>query len=101
MKTRVYRSLDATPSLFGLKGSYMLWFVPVLAAVGFFSVLVGSLTSSIIGTLLFLAGGVMSYFVVLTIQGRYTEKDLRKFLVALRMHSWIMVKPLRFRSLWN
>ena len=101
MRTRIYRSLDATPSLFGLKGSYILWFVPVLGAVLFLALMVGSITSSILGTLFFLAGAVVSYFGVLTLQGRYSEKDLRKVLVALRMHSWIMVKPLRFRSLWN
>ena len=101
MRCRVYRSLDNPPSLLGLKGAYMLWCLAALGASTLVSVLVGSLTSSIVGTLLFLAGGVASYLAVTVLQGRYSEKELHRLLSAFRLHRWILMQPQRFPELWS
>lgn len=101
MRCRVYRSLDNPSSLFGMKGVYLVGFIILLGASAFLSFLIGAMTSSILGTLLFIAGGVGSYLAVILTQGRYTEKELRMFLASKRIPSVIRVLPIRFRYLWN
>ena len=101
MRCRVWRSLDASSSLFGLKGSYLVWMVAALAAVLLAAVVVGGLTSSILGTMVFLAGGIASYFGVVMLQSRYSEKDIQGLFAALKMHRWIFVGPVRYRDIWR
>lgn len=101
MRCRVYRSLDAPSSLFGMKGSYLVGFVAGLGAVLMLSVLAGSLTSSIVGTMLFIAGSVGDYMAVILLQSRYSEKELRKYISSLRLPRFIRVLPVKYRYLWN
>ena len=51
MKRRVYRSLDNPSSLLGIKGIFLVGLLVCLAVVGFFSLLIGAASSSIVGTL--------------------------------------------------
>ena len=62
MKVKVYRSLDCPSSLFGMKGAYLLLFVAALALAMMLAFVVGALTSSILGTMLFLVLALAAYF---------------------------------------
>ena len=71
-----------------------------LAVVGFFSLLIGAASSSIVGTLFFIVGLVGSYLAVIVIQGNFTEKELRRWLSSKRLPQFIQVRPIKFRGLW-
>lgn len=101
MRCKVYRSLDNPSSLLGMKGMYLVWFIVALGVSIFISVVLGALTSSIIGTMLFLILGLLSYFLVLWVQSMYSVKDLQRFFCSLRLHRYIMVQPVKFSELWN
>ena len=101
MRVKVYRSLDNPSSLLGLKGSYLILFIAALALSLFISLLFGALTSSILGTMLFLVLALGSYFGVLYMQSIWTVKDLQKVLSSIQLHSWVRVLPCRFKDLWN
>ena len=101
MRCRVYRSLDSPSSLFGMKGLFMVGFIALAGASAVLSFVIGAATSGILGTLLFIAGGVGSYLAVMLVQGRFTEKELRMYLASLRIPGGILVKPIRFRYLWS
>lgn len=101
MRCKVYRSLDNPSSLLGMKGMYLVWFIVALGVSIFISVVLGALTSSIIGTMLFLILGLLSYFLVLWVQSMYSVKDMQRLFCSLRLHRYIMVQPVKFSELWN
>ena len=101
MKCKVYRSLDNTSSLLGMKGMYLVWFIVALGVSIFLSVVLGALTSSILGTMLFLMLALLSYFLVLWVQSMYSVKDLQRLFCSLRLHRHVMVQPIKFSELWN
>ena len=84
-----------------MKGGYLVGFVAGLGAVLMLSVLAGALTSSIVGTMLFIAGSVGDYMAVIMLQSRFSEKELRKYLASLLMPEFIRVQPIKYRCLWN
>jgi len=100
MKRRIYRSLDNPSSLLGIKGSFLVGLLVCLAVTGFVSLLVGAMTSSIIGTMLFIVGMVGSYLAVMLVQGNFTEKELRRWISSRRLPRFIQVRPIKFRGLW-
>ena len=101
MRCKVYRSLDNPSSLLGMKGAYLLWFAGLLGASLFLSAMVGALTSSILGTMLFLILALASYFTVLYVQSIYSVKDLQKLFASLRIHRWVLIHPSDMRNLWS
>ena len=100
MKRRVYRSLDNPSSLLGIKGIFLVGLLVCLAVVGFFSLLIGAASSSIVGRLFFIVGLVGSYLAVIVIQGNFTEKELRRWFSSKRLPQFIQVRPIKFRGLW-
>ena len=101
MKVKVYRSLDCPSSLFGMKGAYLLLFVAALALAMMLAFVVGALTSSILGTMLFLVLALAAYFSVLYVQSLYSVKDLWRLFSSLNLHRWIMTLPVNFSDIWN
>ena len=82
----------------------ILLFILLIAALAlslFIALLFGALTSSILGTMLFLVLALGSYFGVLYMQSIWTVKDLQKVLASMQLHSWVRVLPCRFKDLWN
>ena len=101
MKVKVYRSLDCPSSLLGMKGAYLLLFIGALALALMLAFVVGALTSSILGTMLFLVLALAAYFSVLYVQSLYSVKDLWRLFSSLNLHRWIMTLPVNFSDIWN
>lgn len=93
-----YNSLDKVSSLFGIKGSYIQYAaiaVGASAAVGF---LVAQVTNGLIGVLVFIALAAVSYFTVLGIQAKFSERERTKWFCSHRLPNFIVVPPKRFRK---
>lgn len=100
MKIPVYKSLDKTSSLFGIQGTYLYFVVGgfVLAAILGFGVVGGMIAgSSIIGTLATAVLGAVAYFIVMTVQGNFTERELKRKLTSLKMPDFMVLRSSLFR----
>ena len=98
MRYVVWKSLDKPSSLFGIKGSYVYL---ALAAIGVdvgVSVLVGMLTNSLVGTIVFIVLGAAVYFGTLAIQSSFSERERTKWFCAHRLPDFIDVSPRPMRE---
>lgn len=91
MDFKVYRSLDKPSVLFGIRGSFI--FLTLLLAGGgaVVAVVVGTLTSSLIGTGVFLLGLAAAYGVTLFVQQRMTERQAKRLIASRRMPRMLVV----------
>ena len=92
----VYKSLDKSNSLFGLKGSYQLYaLVGVLCGI-----LISAILSAVIGglfaTLLAVGLGALAYFLVLRLQARFSERERTRWLCSHKLPDAIVVRPWSF-----
>lgn len=98
MRYVVFKSLDKSSSLFGIQGSYLYW---VLAALGVdlaISFVIGSLTNSFVGFILFVGLGAVIYFATLMVQTKLSERERTKWLCSHRLPDFIHVQPRMMRN---
>lgn len=98
MRYVVFKSLDKSSSLFGIQGSYLYW---VLAALGVdlaISFVIGSLTNSFVGFVLFVGLGAVIYFATLMVQTKLSERERTKWLCSHRLPDFIHVQPRMMRN---
>lgn len=94
MNLPFYKSLDKTSSLFGIKGSYLyIMIAGILVAVVLGFGIIGAVAGSLIGTLATLAIGALSYLAVMMLQGKYSERVLRKKLVSFSLPDFMVFQP--------
>ena len=104
MLYKVYRSLDKTNSLFGIKGSYQKYALIGIVAAILLGFVLGMMTNGLIGTLVALGGGAAVYVAILSVQSRFSERERTKWFCSHRLPDCITVPPrplrryLRFRS---
>ena len=95
MRHRVYRSLDQSPALFGIEGSYLVVFLAGLGLSLVLALLVGSVASSLVSFGLFFLGAAFSYFGVQFLQTKFSEKELKRYVSCFSMPRFIRVPPAR------
>lgn len=80
MKRKIYKSLDKSSSLFGVKGSYITWALVGAVVAIIVGALIGSFTSSLVGFLSALVVAVVVYLYIINFQSRFTERERNKWL---------------------
>ena len=95
MRHRVYRSLDQSPALFGIEGSYLIVLVVAGIVIGFLALIIGSFCGKIIGTVAVIIGFVADYFGVMFLQQKFTEKELKRYLSNFGLPKFVRFYPER------
>lgn len=98
MKHRVYKSLDSTASLFGIRGSNLMFILAGAAAGLLLGLLVGTLTVGFIGFAVIILVLVATYLGVIAFQSRFTEKERDKLIAKGSIPDVIVFQPKRIRD---
>ena len=101
MRRRVYRSLDRSASVFGIRGRF-LWVTAVLGGFALIGgVLAASLSTMLAGVAVGLAGAGAAYLVTLSLQSGTDEKDLVRVIVKRGYPSIYRMSPKHVRNIWK
>jgi hypothetical protein len=101
MKRRVYRSLDRPATVFGIRGRF-LWVMALGGALALIiGMVVGSVTSMIVGFGAGLLAVTGAYFVTVSLQSRIDERDIWKMVVRQGFPALYRMKPKHIRNLWK
>lgn len=100
MKLKVYKSLDKSSSLFGIRGS----FIRIAGAGAALAVVVGMgvigpVTDGLVGILSVVALLVVDYMGVMMLQGKYTERGLDRRMSVRSLPRFILTRPRPMRRL--
>ena len=98
MEYRVYKSLDKTNSLFGIKGSYQGYAIGGIVVAALLGVVVGVVTNGLVGTIAALAAIVAMYAAILSIQSRFSERERTRWFCSHRLPDYIVVPPRPIRK---
>ena len=101
MRYTVFKSLDESPVTFGIRGSY---FNIVLVGAGIsviLGIVVGAMTASLFGFLAFLLGCAVAYFTTLVIQGRYSEREKKRWIASRNLPTFVRVQPGRMSGYFD
>ena len=101
MKKRIYKSLDKSSSLFGLRGTYLTWGIMGIGAALCIAFMIGSVTSGLIGTICFVIFGVVAYLFVIYYQSKYSERERDKWLSAKKLPDIIVLSPRPINKMSN
>lgn len=99
MRRKIYKSLDKPSSLFGIRGSYLLWVIVGLFAALMLALMVGMITNSLVGFVSFLVGGIVVYLFVIRFQSRFSERERDKWMSSRNLPDVIVFRPVRFKNL--
>ena len=101
MKRRVYRSLDRPATVFGIRGRF-LWVMALGGALALIiGMVVGSVTSMIVGFGAGLLAVTGAYFVTVGLQSRIDERIIWKMLVRQGFPTLYRVRPKHIRNIWK
>jgi len=101
MKRRVYRSLDRPATFFGVRGRFMVIFGLGFALALIIAMIVGGMTSMLVGFGVLLLICVAVYMTVISLQERISEKDLFKLVIRRRFPDIYRVQPKHIRNIWK
>lgn len=92
-KVRFYRSLDRSVQFFGIRGMYV--FVAVAGILGSLALafLIGGMTNSLVGLIVFLVGFFVSAAVTISVQSAFEERALMRKVAMLRCPRFLRVSP--------
>lgn len=93
MQYGVYKALDRTNSLFGIKGSYQRYAIAGLLVCVVLGLVAGSLTNGVIGMIVAVGGIAGMYFALLSIQSRFSERERVRWFCSHRLPAYIVVPP--------
>ena len=101
MKRRIYRSLDRPATVFGIRGRF-LWVAVLGGALALIvGLVVGAVSSMIVGFGAGLLAALAAYFLTLSLQSKVDEKDLFKMIVKRSYPSLYRVRPKHVRNIWR
>lgn len=101
MRRKVYRSLDQPPTFFGIRGRFTLVMLIGTAFVSVPSLVVGIVTTALLGGGVFLIGAASVYMLTLSLQTRIDEKDFWKVVARRAYPSIYRVRPKHIRNIWR
>jgi hypothetical protein len=93
MKYRVWRSLDRPSSFFGIRGKFAYIFLGIAAAGALLAFVVGGATNSLVGMLAFAGACVGDYLLVISIQGKMSDRTLARYLASRRTPLFLKMQP--------
>lgn len=96
MRRTVYRSLDKSNSIFGMRGKYITYALKGVGLGLILSLLFSIMTNGILGIFLFLFCVIVTYAAVLYTQARYSERELDRMLSSKEIPDYIDFLPMRF-----
>ena len=99
MKYRVWRSLDRPSSFFGIRGKFAYVFAGIAAIGGMLAFVIGGATNSLIGMIAFACACVGDYMLIISLQGKMTDRSLARFLASRRTPHFLHMQPRSIRSL--
>ena len=101
MKRRVYRSLDRPATVFGIRGRF-LWVAVLGGTLALIvGLVVGAVSSMIVGFGAGLLAALAAYFLTLSLQSKVDEKDLFKMIVKRSYPALYRVRPKHVRNIWR
>lgn len=101
MKRRVYRSLDHPATFFGIRGRFMVVMGLGGALALILGLVVGQLTSMLLGFGVILVIAVIFYFVTLSLQSKVDEKDIWKIVARRGYPELYRMRPKHIRNIWQ
>lgn len=101
MKRRVYRSLDRPATFFGVRGRFLIVFGLGFVLGLIISIIVGGMTSMLMGFGVLLVESVIIYLLTITLQEKIDEKDLYKLILRRRFPDIYRVQPKHIRNIWK
>jgi hypothetical protein len=101
MKYRIWRSLDRPSSFFGIRGKFAYVFLGIAGAGAMLSFAVGRVVGSFMGMLAFAGACVGDYLLVLSLQGKMTDRSLTRKAASRKTPRCIHVLPRSIRSYLN
>ncbi len=97
MRYGVYKALDRTNSLFGIKGTYQKYAIGGALASALAGVVVGSLVNGLVGMVVGVALLAGMYFALLSIQSRFSERERTRWFCSHRLPDYVVVPPVPLR----
>ena len=101
MRRALYRSLDKPSAFFGIRGRFTTWLGLFLGVALLFGFVVGMMTASIVGIVVFLGAAVTGYMLVLSVQGRMSDRGFAIRSQSRRYARFVRVAPGAFRREWR
>lgn len=99
MRKKVYKSLDKSASLFGIKGSYITWALAAVGASVGVGMIIGTITNSLVGFLTGLVLSVIAYLFVISFQSRFSERERNKWMASRELPDVIIMKAIPIKNL--
>lgn len=101
MKRPVYRCLDRPATFFGIRGRFMLIMVPGLLLSLILGLIIGGMTSMLMGFGVILTVLIIFYFITVSLQSKIEEKDIWKIVMKLSYPDVYRMKPKHIRNIWK
>ena len=98
MRYRVWRSLDRPSSFFGIRGKFSYVFLGIAAGGAILSFVVGGATNSLVGMIAFACALAGDYMLIISLQGKMSDRGLARFLASRRTPRSIHMLPRSIRS---
>jgi len=101
MKYRIWRSLDRPSSFFGIRGKFAYVFLGIAGGGAMLAFVAGGATNSLVGMLAFAATLVGDYMLIISIQGKMTDRSLSRLIASRRIPKAIHMRPTNILQLFN
>lgn len=99
MRCTVYKSLDNPASMFGLRGSYQKFFWLGAGVAAVLALLLGAVLGKIVGMVLLVAGVLGVYAGVMSVQGRLSDREVKKKLASMNLPDALVFRPVSVRRM--
>lgn len=101
MRIRIYKSLDRTVQVFGIRGRYLYIMAFGTLASVVISVLVGKFTFGLVGIMLFFILFFTCAMILVSVQSSLSDKELFSKIAMTKCPHGIRVKPKRILRIWK
>lgn len=101
MRCTVYRSLDKPSAFFGIRGRFTTWFAVFGGVALMLGLVAGMMTDSIVGIVTFLIGAAVDYLVIMSLQGKSSDREFAVKIQSRRHARFISVPAMALRHLWR
>jgi len=97
MRYRVYRTIDKSPSLFGIEGSFFI-IVGIFMGMGvLLAFTLGSLLGKMGGWVIFFLMSGAGYGITMLVQSKFSEKAFKRFVRKFFLPGFLRVFPSKLR----
>ncbi len=91
MKVRIYRNLDRSFDMFGIKGNFIPMAGVMLLAIILLSIIIGSIAGTFFGLASAFILIVSGYLFMIEFQHRFGSKNLRRKLISYGLPHYIII----------